>query len=237
MNTEPGKQPHRENPTDEQVAQKLRSDLGRTGTLMANLIGPPGAGKTALLELTVQKLKRTFRLAVIEGDVASDRDSERICRLGVAARQILTGGSCHLEPHQIEYELRTLGSRTPEIVFVENVGDLICPVAYDLGEDFKVALFSVVGGDQVPFKYPQAFAEADITLITKADLLPVVAFDVDRVRDQLARLNPDARVLVTSAVTGDGVDAWCRFLERRLMRKRPRSPGEFVTVDRDDQPA
>jgi hydrogenase nickel incorporation protein HypB len=110
-------------------------------------------------------------------------------------------------------------------------------VAYDLGEDFKVAMFSVVGGDQVPAKYPHAFAEADITLITKADLLPVVAFDLDRVRDRVARLNPDARVIVTSAVTGEGIDAWCRFLERRLTRKRPRSHAEYVTVERDDQPA
>lgn len=210
---------------DNEIARQIRRGLGRTGTLMVNLIGSPGVGKTALLEATIRRLKSRLRLAVLEGDVASDLDGERICRLGVPARQILTGRLCHLDVSQVEYELRYLGSRPPEVVLVENVGNLICPAEHDLGEDFKVAMLSVAEGEQVPYKYPAVFARAAVTLITKADLLAVVEFDPGRVSEQITALNHDAIVILTSAFTGLGIDAWCGLLERRLMRKTPTTIG------------
>jgi hydrogenase nickel incorporation protein HypB len=221
----------REPGADNEVARQLRRDLSRTGTLMVNLIGSPGVGKTTLLEVTIRRLKQRFRLAALEGDVASDLDGERICRLGVPARQILTGGHCHLDASQVEYELRYLGSRPPEIVLVENVGNLICPAEYDLGEDFKVALLSVAEGEQTPYKYPAVFARAAVTVITKSDLLPVVAFDPDRVSEQITALNHDAVVILTSAVTGQGIGQWCRLLERQLMRKAPTTIEPHARLD------
>jgi hydrogenase nickel incorporation protein HypB len=203
----------------EEVARNLRRSLNRAGTLMVNLISSPGAGKTSLLEATIRKLRRKVRIAALEGDAATDLDAERICRLGVPARQILTGDDCRLDVHQIEYEWRHLGGRPPDILFVENVGGLICPARHDLGEDFKVTLLSVAEGEDEPLKYPAAFSHASVVVITKIDLLPHVAFDPGRACEEIATLNRDATVLATSALTGEGIDRWCRLLEDRLWRK------------------
>jgi hydrogenase nickel incorporation protein HypB len=138
----------------------------------------------------------------------------------VPARQILTGGACHLDARQIEHELGHLNRENLDLLFVENVGNLVCPATYDLGEDFKVALLSVVEGDDKPFKYPAIFARAAITVITKSDLLPHVDFELDRVRDQVLTLNPGATLLTTSASTGTGIAEWCAWLRKRLAAKR-----------------
>ncbi len=201
-------------------ADALRRRFADAGTLVVNLISSPGSGKTTLLERTVARLKDRHRLAVIEGDVATERDADRIRALGVPAHQVLTGGACHLDARQIAAALEAASLEPADILFVENVGNLICPTTYDLGEDFKVALLSVTEGDDKPFKYPAIFSRAEVTVITKADLLPHVPFDLTAVREQLTALAPAGRQVVTSATTGEGLDEWFALLEERLRAKR-----------------
>ena len=205
------------------AAQVLRDAFLAAGTLVVNLISSPGSGKTTLLEATARALKERFRLGGLDGDIATERDAERLRRSGIPARQILTGGACHLDARQVEKALAEEGERLSglDMLFIENVGNLICPTSYDLGEDFKVALLSVVEGDDKPFKYPAIFSRAAVTLVTKVDLLPHVDFDLEAVRQQVATLNPSGRFLVTSARSGEGMDAWFDLLESGLSRKRP----------------
>jgi hydrogenase nickel incorporation protein HypB len=205
------------------AAQQLRDAFLAAGTLVVNLISSPGSGKTTLLEATARALRERFRLGGLDGDIATERDAERLRRSGIPARQILTGGACHLDARQVEKALAEEGERLSglDMLFIENVGNLICPTSYDLGEDFKVALLSVVEGDDKPFKYPAIFSRAAVTLVTKVDLLPHVDFDLEAVRQQVATLNPSGRFLVTSARSGEGMDAWFDLLESGLSRKRP----------------
>jgi hydrogenase nickel incorporation protein HypB len=204
------------------AAQALRERFAAFGTLVVNLISSPGSGKTTLLEATAEKLKGRLRLGALDGDIATERDAERLRKSGIPARQILTGGACHLDARQVERALAEEGERFAglDMLFIENVGNLICPTSYDLGEDFKAVLLSVVEGDDKPFKYPAIFARAAATVITKADLEPHVAFDLEGVRQEVAVLNPAARFLVLSARTGEGMGAWFALLEERLLAKR-----------------
>lgn len=202
------------------AAEGLRDSLQRAGTLCLNLISSPGSGKTTLLEATVSQLSPRLRTGVLVGDVATQRDAERIARRGVSARQILTGGSCHLDARLVRNALQEAAWRGLDVLFIENVGNLICPTAYDLGEDSKVVVLSVTEGDDKPFKYPAIFARAEIALITKIDLLPHVEFDLHAVRDQISALNPQGVILACSAKTGEGMSDWFRLVENRLANKR-----------------
>ena len=204
------------------AAASLRESFRGQGTLVVNLISSPGSGKTTLLEATAARMKARFRLGGLDGDIATERDADRLRKAGIPARQILTGGACHLDARQVDAALAGEGDRFRglDLLFIENVGNLICPTGYDLGEDFKVVLLSTVEGDDKPFKYPAIFAKAAVTLLTKVDLLPHVDFDVPAVRQQVATLNPAARFLEVSARTGDGMDAWCALLESELTAKR-----------------
>jgi hydrogenase nickel incorporation protein HypB len=203
-----------------EAAARLLRERFAARTLIPNLISSPGSGKTTLLEATVAGLGGRLRVAVIEGDIATERDADRLRALGVPAFQILTGGACHLDARQVDRALAEAGFGELDLLFIENVGNLICPTSYDLGEDFKVALLSVTEGDDKPFKYPAIFARAEVTVVTKVDLLPHVSFDLEAVRGQLATLNRSGEVLLTSARTGDGLAEWCALLERRLAAKR-----------------
>lgn len=204
----------------EEHANELRARFLKSGTLVLNLISSPGSGKTTLLETTVARLVDGIRMAVIEGDVATERDADRIRALGVPAHQVLTGGGCHLDARQIESALVAADLLPADILFIENVGNLICPTTYDLGEDFKVALLSVTEGDDKPFKYPAIFSRAEVTVITKSDLLPYVPFDLEAVKEYVSSLNPSGVILVVSSTTGDGIDEWCDLLQSRLEAKR-----------------
>ena len=207
----------------EQHAEILRRLFAESGTLVTNLISSPGSGKTTLLEATVGGMKARYTLAVIEGDVATERDADRLRALGVPAHQILTGGACHLDARQVESALAETQLLPVDILFIENVGNLICPTTYDLGEDFKVAVLSVAEGDDKPFKYPAIFARAEVTVVSKIDLLPHLPFDIEAVEQQLRSLNPAGTILRTSATTGEGIEAWCDLLARRLSAKRSAS--------------
>jgi len=205
---------------NEERAARLRRRFAEDGTLVINLISSPGSGKTTLLEATIRRLRDDLRFGVLEGDVATERDADRIRALGVPAHQILTGGACHLDAGLVEHGLEHAAFDVLDVLFIENVGNLICPTNYDLGEDFKVALLSVTEGDDKPFKYPAIFSKAELTVVTKADLLPHLPFDLGAVQSQVATLRPDGRLLVTSSTTGEGIEAWCSLITERLETKR-----------------
>jgi hydrogenase nickel incorporation protein HypB len=202
------------------AAEALRQRFAAEGTLVVNLISSPGAGKTTLLEATVTRLSPQFKVAVLVGDIATERDAQRIRQLGLPAYQILTGGACHLDARQVETALEKAGFAGLDVLFIENVGNLICPTSYDLGEDFKVVLLSLTEGDDKPFKYPGIFARAAMALLTKMDLAGVVDFDVASVEEQIRTLNPAAEILRLSARTGQGMEVWCQKLRERLAAKR-----------------
>ncbi|MCD4748191.1 MAG: hydrogenase nickel incorporation protein HypB [Thermoanaerobaculales bacterium] len=204
---------------NDEAAATLRERFRTAGALVVNLISSPGSGKTTLLEATIRRLDNRFTAAVIEGDVATERDADRIRALNVPAHQVLTGGACHLDARQIITALETTNLLPTDVLFIENVGNLICPTTYDLGEDFKVALLSTTEGDDKPFKYPAIFARAEVTVITKIDLLPHLPFDLEAVLDQLKTLNPSAEVVQTSSTTGEGIDEWIELLLARRRAK------------------
>jgi hydrogenase nickel incorporation protein HypB len=207
---------HHEN---DHIAALLRDRFAEQSTLVLDLISSPGSGKTSLIEATVKALGRDYHIGALTGGIATERDADRLRALGIPASQILTGGGCHLDAQLVNSALSKGGYEGLDLLFIENVGGLICPATHDLGEDFKVALLSVTEGDDKPFKYPGIFARAALTVITKADLLPYVSFDLDAVRAEVASLNPSGRVIVTSAMAGDGIWQWCQTLSDRLSAK------------------
>jgi hydrogenase nickel incorporation protein HypB len=212
------------------AAEALRRSFSLSGTLVVNLISSPGSGKTTLLEATVRALRQKYRLGGLEGDIATERDAERLRKSGIPARQILTGGSCHLDARQVATAISEEKGRLDglDILFIENVGNLICPTGYDLGEDFKIVLLSVTEGEDKPFKYPAIFAKAAVTVVTKIDLLPYVPFDLPAVREQVATLAPDGRLVEVSATSGAGMDSWLSLLTRALAKKRAGVPAAGV---------
>jgi hydrogenase nickel incorporation protein HypB len=197
--------------TNQKVAAEIKAACEERGILVLNLMSSPGAGKTALLEKLAERLAGRHRMAVIEGDIETERDAERIRAKGVPAWQITTGGACHLEARMIA---RVLPEVSPDIdfLFIENVGNLVCPAGYDLGERLRIVLLSSPEGDDKPKKYPKAFLTAQVLVITKSDLLPHLPFDVERAKREALELNPGLRVFVISALTGEGMDDLTAFL-------------------------
>ena len=200
--------------TNKKIAADIRGELERRGILAVNLLSSPGAGKTTLLEQIAVRLRDTARMAVIEGDIETERDAERIRAKGVPAWQITTGGACHLEAKMIAKVLPQVPPDV-EFLFIENVGNLVCPASYELGESLRIVLLSTPEGDDKPKKYPKAFTTSDVLVLTKADLLPHVPFDVERAKAEALELNPRLRVFVVSAVSGQGVDELIAFLAGR----------------------
>lgn len=212
---------------DRRNAAAVREELGRRGVLLVNLIGSPGAGKTTLLEATLRKNTERpeahrFRCAVIEGDVATSRDAERIAALGVPSVQINTEGGCHLEAHLVRKALGALPLDEVDLLFVENVGNLVCPAEFDLGEDFKVAVSSVPEGDDKPLKYPHLFHLVRAVILTKMDLAPYVRFSPERFWGDVEKLNPSARRFLVDSIQGDGLEEWLSGLDEWLEEKRRR---------------
>jgi hydrogenase nickel incorporation protein HypB len=182
------------------------------GILALNLVSSPGSGKTTLLTRTIDELKAELELSVIEGDQQTANDAERIRETGVRALQINTGKGCHLDAHMVGHALDSLKPADGSVLFIENVGNLVCPAAFDLGEAHKVAILSVAEGEDKPIKYPDMFHAADLVLLNKIDLLPYLRFDVDRCIDYARRVNPGIRVLQVSAVSGAGMAGWYQWL-------------------------
>ena len=197
------------------IARRINERLTKEGVLLVNLISSPGAGKTTLIERTKEFLP-DLKLAVINGDVQTDRDARRLEERGIPAVQIATGGECHLEAHMVEQVLDGVLSGRPDIVFIENVGNLICPCEFKLGEHLRVVLLSAPEGDDKPRKYPLAFLTSQVFLITKADLIPHLPFDPERAKEDALSVNPKLEVLLVSALTGEGIEAWASVLRREL---------------------
>lgn len=193
-----------------EAAEALRQRFSRQKTLVVNLISSPGAGKTSLLEVTARRWKETWRMGVLVGDIATDRDAQRLAPL-VPVVQLTTGGACHLELPLILRGLEQLGEDF-DFLFIENVGNLVCPASHDLGEHVRVSLLAVTEGDDKPAKYPKAFRTSQALVITKTDLLPYVPFSVQAAITDAHRIQPALMPIDVSSLTGAGVSHWCDYL-------------------------
>lgn len=199
---------------NDQMAAENRKALRECGIFSVNLISSPGSGKTTLIEKSLERLNGCRKTAVIEGDIATDADSRRIMKYGIPVRQINTGRSCHLDAHMIRHALPWLfGQGEIELLIIENVGNMVCPAEYDLGEDMKTAVMSVAEGDDKPLKYPAMFMSADCLLINKTDLIPYTNFDMERARGNALCVNPQLKVIETSCTSGEGLDEWVAILK------------------------
>jgi len=200
---------------NDRVASALRSQYRERGIFCMNLVSSPGAGKTTLLEKTLETLPESDRVAVLTGDVQTENDAVRLARYGYPVQQIATGGSCHLDSHRIERSLAAWQLDDIGLLIIENVGNLICPSSYDLGEAARVVLLSVTEGEDKPLKYPATFAKADVVVLTKIDLVPHLTFDLDQVRENIRLIGPQAMLLEVSATSGEGMDRWLEWIEER----------------------
>jgi len=198
-----------------EYAARNRDFFAERGILALNLVSSPGSGKTSLLTRTITDLNSSQAISVIEGDQQTTNDAERIRATGVAAVQINTGKGCHLDGHMVGHALEKLAPETNSLLFIENVGNLVCPAEFDLGEAHKVVILSVTEGEDKPIKYPDMFHAADVMLLNKVDLLPYLDFDVDKCIAYAKRVNPDIDVIQLSATKGDGLADWYAWLEER----------------------
>jgi hydrogenase nickel incorporation protein HypB len=201
---------------NDRIAAALRERFQRNGTFCLNLIGSPGSGKTALLERTLEGFDPARRVAVLTGDIQTDNDARRLARYGFPVRQITTGGACHLDAHMVERGLEGWPVEDFEILFLENVGNLVCPTGYDLGEDARAVLLSVTEGEDKPLKYPATFHHADLMVLNKIDLLPYVPFQAALACENARRVQPEIEIVEVSCTSGQGLDGWRAWLEGRL---------------------
>jgi len=196
-----------------QYAAANRRRFAEQHILALNLVSSPGSGKTTLLTRSIDDLKDQLSMAVIEGDQQTANDAERIRATGVKALQINTGKGCHLDGHMVGHALETLQPEDNSVLFIENVGNLVCPAAFDLGEAHKVAILSVTEGEDKPIKYPDMFHAADLMLLNKVDLLPYLNFDVEKCIGFARQVNPGIKVLQVSATSGEGMDTWYQWIK------------------------
>lgn len=219
------------------AAEEFRATLAARGTLVCNLISSPGAGKTSLLEATARHWAGRYRMAVLVGDIATDRDAQRLAPL-VPVAQLTTGGACHLEFSLVAEGLRQLDAGELEFLFVENVGNLVCPASHDLGEHARVVLLSTTEGDDKPGKYPKAFRTSHALVINKCDLLPYLPFSVERAAADARQIQPQLEVIETSALNSEGIITWTRYLEKRrellLADRKPLSQSASMRSNQPD---
>jgi hydrogenase nickel incorporation protein HypB len=206
---------------NERIAGELRARFQEHGLLCLNLISSPGSGKTSLLERTLENLPRDERAAVLTGDIQTDNDAARLRRFGFPVKQITTGGTCHLDAHMIERHLAEWRLEEIDLLFIENVGNLVCPSSYDLGEAAKIVVLSVTEGEDKPLKYPPIFFKSELLVLNKTDLLPYVPFDVNTAVENARRVHPGMEVVQVSCLTREGLHQWLQWLERRKGASRP----------------
>ena len=200
---------------NDRIATDLRESFRGRRIVCLNLISSPGSGKTSLLERTLARFNPSTRVAVLTGDVQTDNDAARLAPFGFPVRQITTAGACHLDARMIERGLGGWNLDDLDVLLIENVGNLVCPTSYDLGEQAKIVVLSVTEGEDKPLKYPGIFRKARLMVLNKIDLLPYVPFKLDLARENARRINPDIEILETSCSTGAGLDEWMRWIARQ----------------------
>lgn len=209
---------------NEEAAISNKKHFDEKGILAINLISSPGSGKTTLLEKTIDVLKDEISIGVLEGDIETDLDAERIRAKGVPAVQLTTGGACHLDSAQIHKGFHLLehqlNGKTLDVLFIENVGNLVCPSFFDLGEHIRVVLISVPEGHDKPVKYPKAIRTSQLLIISKSDLVQHFDFDINKIKKDALALNPSLKIIVTSAKTGEGMEEWFELLRNRIQGSR-----------------
>ncbi|HKI47426.1 MAG TPA: hydrogenase nickel incorporation protein HypB [Balneolales bacterium] len=205
---------------NDEVAGENRSFFERKGIFALNLVSSPGSGKTSLLEQTLKNLEsRAIKPAVVIGDVQTSLDAERLQSFDIPVIQLVTNGACHLEAMLVRDALTDIQPDQTELLFIENVGNLVCPAGFDLGEAMKVVIASTTEGDDKPLKYPAMFRNAKVLVINKTDLLPYVNCNMDQLRENALRINPSLTIFETSCVNGDGIDQWCDWLARQVKER------------------
>jgi hydrogenase nickel incorporation protein HypB len=202
------------------IAARLRARFGEHDILCLNLISSPGSGKTSLLERTLEKFGRGERVAVLTGDIQTENDAKRLARFGFPVKQITTGGTCHLDARMIEKALFDWRLEDIDLLLIENVGNLVCPSSYDLGEAAKIVVLSVAEGEDKPLKYPSIFFKSELLILNKTDLLPHVPFDIAAAEENARRVHRDINIIRTSCVTREGIAEWVAWLERKRENKR-----------------
>jgi hydrogenase nickel incorporation protein HypB len=213
---------------NDKVARALRDRFEQRGTFVVSLVSSPGAGKTTLLETTLQRLRERWRVAALVGDLATDNDARRLARAGVPVRQITTGTTCHLEAGMVEHALEACAPGPFDFLFIENVGNLVCPASFDLGEALRVILFSVTEGEDKPLKYPSIFNTSDVALLSKMDLRSAVEFDLAAAKASIQAVRPGMEILEVSTRSGAGLDRWIGLLESK--RRDARFPAAKLPV-------
>ena len=201
-----------------EIAEENRDLFNARGICAVNLVGTPGAGKTTLLEKALPLLKQRLRVGVVEGDIQTDRDASRVERLNVPVVQVVTNGTCHLEAHMVQKALGDILVQPLDLVFIENVGNLVCPSSYDLGEHLRIVIMSVTEGEDKPLKYPAMFRKSNAVVINKADLLPYCDFNIDAARRYVLQVNPGLEIHELSARTGHGIQEWVDWLVESARR-------------------
>jgi len=202
------------------VAEIIRSKMKETKTLLINVTSSAGSGKTTLMQKTAEKLKDKLNLAVMVGDLETERDADRIRQTGIFALQIVTGGICHLEAQMVHQILDQFDLENLDILFIENVGNLVCPSSFDLGEDYRITLMATTEGDDKPKKYPKMFLTSDLMLVSKADLLPYLPFSVDAVVKDAREINHELEVIQISSLSEEGIDTWCDWILEKVKEKK-----------------
>jgi len=200
---------------NDRIAGELRERFQKHGVLCLNLISSPGAGKTSILERTLEGRAPGDRVAVLTGDIQTDNDAARLARFGFPVRQITTGGTCHLDARMVERALADWRLEDLDLLLIENVGNLVCPASYDLGEAAKIVMLSVAEGEDKPLKYPSIFFKSALMLLNKIDLLPHVPFDIAKARANANQVHPQIEMIEISCTTGQGLDLWYRWLNNR----------------------
>ena len=205
---------------NERIARQNRDLFMQNNILVINLMSSPGAGKTSLLEKSIDALKNDLKIGVIEGDIQSSRDAQRIAEKGVPSVQINTGGACHLDGNMIRETFQEFDFDDLDLLIVENVGNLVCPAEFRIGEDFKVMILSIAEGDDKPSKYPLMFHESSVLLINKIDLLPYVECSINKIREESLKINPHLTIFEISCQTGEGIKNWTAWLKGVVKENR-----------------
>jgi len=205
---------------NERIAQENRAIFDEKNLLVFNLMSSPGAGKTSLLEKTIDTIKEDLRIGVIEGDIQSSQDAERIAEKGIPVVQINTGGACHLDGNMIRDTFNSFDFDALDLLVVENVGNLVCPAEFKVGEDFKAMILSVTEGEDKPTKYPLMFRKSKVLLINKIDLLPYVDCSVEKIRSEALKVNPNLTLFEISCKTGEGLDDWYNWLKQEVKQRK-----------------